>query len=258
MAPGSEFAGGRKKAAGWREMKIGDSRSLEGTPLSPARNRGETPVAAALEAGRTVADAVSFMGIPEAELTPRVRDALMSLLADVDRMRREMDRVRRRLRDAESLADRDPLLPVLNRRAFVRELSRIIAYARRYGEPAGLAYFDIDNFKQVNDTWGHAAGDAALEHLARLLAQHVRETDVIGRLGGDEFAVILARTDEATAGTKARALSILIREHPLFVDGLEIPLSISVGAIAFTGEDDPEDALARADRAMYRAKRGPQ
>lgn len=255
---GSEFAGGRKGTAGWLGMKIGDSRSLGGVPLSSARDRGDAPAVAALEAGRTVTDAVSFMGIPEAELTPRVRDALMSILADVDRMRREMDRVRRRLRDAESLADRDPLLPVLNRRAFVRELSRVIAYARRYGEPAGLAYFDIDNFKQVNDTWGHAAGDAALEHLTQLLAQHVRETDVIGRLGGDEFAVILARTDETMAETKARALSILIRERPLFVDGLEIPMSISFGAIAFTGEDDPEEALARADRAMYRAKRGPQ
>lgn len=239
-------------------MKVGDSRPLGGAPLQTARERGEVAGTPRVAAGRTITDAVSFMGIPEAELTPSVRDALMSLLGEVDRLRREMDRVRKRLRDAEDLADRDPLLPVLNRRAFVRELARVIAYARRYNEPAGLAYFDIDNFKQVNDTWGHAAGDAALEHLTRLLSEHVRETDVIGRMGGDEFAVILARTDEKTAESKARALSILMREKPLVVDGVEITLSISFGAIAFTGDEDPQDALARADRAMYRAKHGIQ
>jgi diguanylate cyclase (GGDEF)-like protein len=244
--------------AGWQRMKIGDNRPMSGTPLSSARERSEMATGALSGSGRTVTDAVSFMGIPEAELTPKVRDALMGLLAEVDKLRREMEQVRRRLKDAEALADRDPLLPVLNRRAFVRELSRVIAYARRYKEPAGLAYFDIDNFKQVNDRWGHAAGDAALAHLTRLLAEHVRETDVIGRLGGDEFAVILARTDDRNAESKARALSVLIRERPLVLDGIEIPLSISVGAIAFDGDEDPQEALARADAAMYRAKRGPQ
>lgn len=209
--PGQVRGGPVRRAAGWTGMKIGDSRPLGGAPLRQALDRDETVSAAAVGAGRTITDAVSFLGIPEAELTPNVRDALMSLLAEVDRLRRDMDRVRARLRDAESMADRDPLLPVLNRRAFVRELSRVIAYARRYNEPSGLAYFDIDNFKQVNDTWGHAAGDAALEHLSRLLSEHVRETDIIGRLGGDEFAVILARVDEPTAETKARALSILMR-----------------------------------------------
>ncbi|HUD50445.1 GGDEF domain-containing protein [Parvibaculum sp.] len=236
-------------------MKIGDSRPLGGASSSPARGeRGDAAGKPAGAGGRTVTDAVSFMGIPEAELTPKVRDALMSIMAEVERLRREMDQVRRRLKDAEELADRDPLIPVLNRRAFVRELSRVIAYGRRYKEPSGLAYFDIDNFKQVNDTHGHAAGDAALTHLAQLLSEHVRESDVIGRLGGDEFGVILARADEKTAENKARSLAQLIADNPLVVNGTAIPLSISVGAIAFTGDDEPQDALNRADRAMYQAK----
>jgi len=238
-------------------MKIGDSRPAKGTTPVAARERGGgAEKTAAGAGGRTVSDAVSIMGIPEAELTPKVRDALMSLMAEVDRLRREMDQVRARLRNAEELADRDPLLPVLNRRAFVRELSRVIAFARRYGEPAGLAYFDIDNFKQVNDRLGHAAGDAALEHVAGIITHNVRETDIAGRLGGDEFGVILARADEATAETKARALAELIAARPLVIGGENISLSISLGTVAFTGDDEPQDALARADRAMYRAKRG--
>jgi diguanylate cyclase (GGDEF)-like protein len=236
-------------------MKIGDSRPLGGSAPSPGRERGEATGRAPVGAGRIVTDAVSFMGIPEAELTPKVRDALMSLMAEVERLRREMEQVRKRLGDSEELADLDPLLPVLNRRAFVRELNRVVAYGRRYKESAGLVYFDIDNFKQVNDAHGHAGGDAALKHIAEIIAANIRESDVVGRLGGDEFGVILARTDEPAANAKAKALMLLMSMHPLLIEGEEIPLSISAGAIAFTGEDDPLEALARADKAMYRTKR---
>ena len=247
-------------------MKIGENRSMEGvqTPAS-ARERGEVVVGGKTvglpnggAAGRTVTDAVSFMGIPEAEITPRVRDAIMSLMSEVETLRRDVEKMRQRIREAEKLADHDPLLPVLNRRAFMQELSRIIAYGRRYGEPAGLAYLDIDNFKQVNDSFGHAAGDAALKHLTDVVSANIRETDILGRLGGDEFGVILARTDEASANAKAQSLALLISMHPLLVDGVEIPLSISVGAIAIDGEANPHEALAQADQAMYLAKRRPQ
>ncbi|MCE9648770.1 MAG: GGDEF domain-containing protein [Parvibaculum sp.] len=236
-------------------MKIGDSRPL-GAVQVPPRERGE--MAGGTGAGRTISDAVSFMGIPEAEITPHVRDALMSLMAEVDQLRRDVEKMRQRLREAEQLADHDPLLPVLNRRAFMAELSRVIAYGRRYKEPAALAYFDIDNFKQVNDTYGHAAGDVALKHLTEVVGANLRETDIVGRLGGDEFGVILARTDEASAHAKAKSLALLISLHPLMINGAEIPLSISVGAIAIGGDADAVEALAQADQAMYRAKRQPQ
>lgn len=237
-------------------MKIGEGRPL-GTAQVPPRERGET-AGTVVGAGRTVSDAVSFMGIPEAEITPHVRDALMSLMGEVEQLRRDVEKMRQRIREAEKLADHDPLLPVLNRRAFMQELSRVIAYGRRYKEPAGLAYFDIDNFKQVNDSFGHAAGDAALKHLAEIVGANIRETDVVGRLGGDEFGVILSRTDEASAHAKAKSLALLISMHPLMMNGVEIPLSISVGAIGISGELDPQEALALADQAMYLAKRKPQ
>lgn len=235
-------------------MKIGDSKPLR--PASPVsatervRGRSGEP-----NSGRQVTDSASIMGIPEEELTPRVRDALMRLMGEVDQLRREMSQIQERLRESEQLADRDPLIPVLNRRAFVRELSRVVAYARRYDEPAGLVYFDLDNFKNVNDAHGHAAGDAALHHLADLILANVRETDILGRLGGDELGLILARADEDTAKTKAAQLADLVRKRPLAYGDKKISLSISVGAVSFTGEDGPDEALARADRAMYEAKR---
>lgn len=236
-------------------MKIGNSRPLGGVRSSSAGGeRGDVAGRSVAGGGRASADSISFLGIPEAELTPKVRDALMSIMAEVERLRREMDEVRRRLKDAEDLADRDPLLPVLNRRAFLRELSRSIAYGRRYRVSAGLAYFDIDDFKRVNDTYGHAVGDTALRHLADLLSEHVRESDMVGRLGGDEFGVILEHADEKMAQRKAGALAKLIADNPLILNGVKIPLSISVGAVAFTGDDEPQTALNRADQAMYRVK----
>lgn len=240
-------------------MKIGDGKPAGGvSPLSSrerVRARDGGASSRSVSGSAPVSDSASIMGIPEAELTPRVRDALMELMGEVDSLRREVSGLRERLRESEELADRDPLIPVLNRRAFVRELSRVIAHGRRYGDPAGLVYFDIDNFKQVNDAHGHAAGDAALQYLAKLVLGHVRETDIVGRLGGDELGLILVRTDEATAKSKALSLSDLVARQPLRFGCAKISLSISVGAVAFTGEDAPDDALARADRAMYEAKR---
>ncbi|MEQ8267479.1 MAG: GGDEF domain-containing protein [Parvibaculum sp.] len=238
-------------------MKIGDSKPVSGISSGSAREREKARSGSGAAAGgRMVSDSATIMGVPEAEMTPAVRDALMKLMGEVAELRREVSGLRERLRESEELADRDPLIPVLNRRAFVRELNRAIAHVRRYSEPAGLVYFDLDNFKQVNDAHGHAAGDAALHHLARIVLENVRESDIVGRLGGDELGLILVRADEATARSKAASLATLVLGRPLRFEEKMIPLSISVGAVSFTGEDEPDDALARADRAMYEAKRG--
>tara|TARA_R110002110_G_scaffold84618_2_gene219855 strand:- start:1431 stop:2141 length:711 start_codon:yes stop_codon:yes gene_type:complete len=234
-------------------MKIGESKPAGASRATARERRAERQAA---PSSRIVIDSASIMGIPEGELTPRVREALMQLMGEVDQLRREMSALRERLRESDELADRDPLIPVLNRRAFVRELSRVIAFGRRYGDPAGLVYFDIDDFKQVNDRHGHAAGDVALHHLAKLILDNVRETDIVGRLGGDELGLILARADEETARGKAASLAALVAATPVTYEGRKIPLSISAGAVSFTGEDAADDALARADKAMYDAKRG--
>src|SRR5581483_1972703 len=103
----------------------------------------------------------------------------------------ELVQANARIVELERLADEDALMPVANRRAFVRELSRMIAFTQRYGLPSSVVYFDINGMKQINDSHGHTAGDAALQHIAKILVDNIRSSDLVGRLGGDEFAVIL-------------------------------------------------------------------
>src|SRR5690606_37882743 len=110
----------------------------------------------------TATDSTAFLGLTDADLTPAVQKALQTLLVEVEDLRGEVARLKARLAEAEGLADRDGLTPLLNRRAFLRELSRIRTFAQRYGSPASLVFFDLDDFKNVNDRFGHAAGDAAL------------------------------------------------------------------------------------------------
>ena len=148
------------------------------------------------EAASVQADSAEPEGLAEEELSPAVRAVL-------DGYRAEIERLNRRVAEIELLADRDALTPVLNRRAFMRELQRTIAFCERYEATASLVFFDLDGFKAVNDQYGHAAGDAALLWVAATLADHVRESDVVGRLGGDEFAVILAQAPREAASASA-------------------------------------------------------
>lgn len=239
-------------------MKITDNR-----PKDPAAATGVGAYASVQRATKTASapaaaatDVSSVLGIPEAEFTPRVRDAIMSLMAEVERLRQDLDRTKARLEAVETMADQDGLLPLLNRRAFVREMSRIISFAERYDVPASLIYFDLDGFKTVNDTFGHAAGDAALAHIANLLTGNVRESDLVGRLGGDEFGVILAKADQTQAEKKARSLADLFRAEPFVWNGEPLQLSFAYGVHGFKKGESVDAAMASADKAMYAAKKG--
>ncbi len=200
--------------------------------------------------------AATVLGIPESEFTPRVRDAIMTLMGEVDSLRHELAQTRSRLEEVERTADQDQLLPLLNRRAFVRELTRYIAFAGRYGTPASLIYFDLDGFKLVNDTHGHAGGDAVLAHFADVLLANVRDSDVVGRLGGDEFGVLLSHADQEQAHRKADQLAQYLHNAPTLWRGLSIPTGFSYGAFELKPGEDADTAMARADEAMYAHKRG--
>jgi diguanylate cyclase (GGDEF)-like protein len=199
-------------------------------------------------------DVFSVAGISAAELTPNVRRAIAGLMAEVDSLRRELGDARSRIHHLEKLVDEDPMMPVVNRRAFVRELTRMMAFAQRYGVPASIIYFDVNNLKQINDAHGHAAGDAVLLHLSQLLIENVRTTDMVGRLGGDEMGVLLVQTDQAVADRKAIELSDLIESRPTIWQGQAIHTSVAYGAYAFAGDASASEIIDRADRAMYRAK----
>jgi diguanylate cyclase (GGDEF)-like protein len=196
-----------------------------------------------------------LFGIPESEFTPHVRDAIMTLMHEVDRLRQDVQAANRRVEDAARAADQDMLLPVLNRRAFVRELSRFIAFAERYGTPSSLLFFDLNNFKPVNDTYGHAAGDAVLKHFAESIATQVRDSDVVARLGGDEFGVILAHVSPQQATKKADAIAHVLRTRPPQWRGKRLTIGFSYGVYELRAGESADTAMAHADQAMYAQKR---
>jgi diguanylate cyclase (GGDEF)-like protein len=202
------------------------------------------------------ADAASVLGIPQAELTPKVQEAINQLMAEVDRVRQELDDSRARIEYLEQLADQDSLAPVANRRAFVRELSRNLSFAERYGTPSSVIYLDLNGLKQLNDSKGHAAGDAAILKVAKILANNIRESDVVGRLGGDEFAVMLSHADEDSARGKAEFLARTIADDPLEWEGETIALEVAFGVHTIRGGGDAGAALDAADKAMYAHKSG--
>ena len=197
----------------------------------------------------------SAFGIPEEEFTPRVRDAIMTLMHEVGRLRREVDQAKARLEDVAKTADQDMLLPVLNRRAFVREVNRFIAFAERYRTPSCLIYFDLDDFKSVNDEHGHAAGDAVLSQFAETILGQVRDSDVVARLGGDEFGVILAHVRREQALKKAATVAAALTARPARWRGTLLPIKFSYGVHELQAGESPDAAMAQADQAMYAQKR---
>jgi diguanylate cyclase (GGDEF)-like protein len=235
-------------------MKVERTSSVRGTRAIGAAAYARQ--AEAVEAAQSVAPvSASVLGIPEGEFTPRVREAIMALMGEVDTLRRELQQTRERLEQVEKTADQDQLLPLLNRRAFVRELTRYIAFTDRYGTPATLIYFDLNGFKAVNDTFGHAGGDAVLAHFASTLQAHVRDSDVVGRLGGDEFGVLLSHASQEQGLKKADLLAETLRSSPTPWNGGFIPTSFSYGAFELKPGDTADLAMARADEAMYAHKR---
>ena len=226
-------------------------------PLSGVRRRVALKAAASAQAGGAARapDSAHFLGIDELELTPAVRAALTSLMSEIDELRQEVGRLKAHLTEAEGLADRDSLTPLLNRRAFVRELRRVATFAQRYGAPASLIFFDVNGFKAVNDRFGHAAGDLALQAVAGRLTANVRESDIVARIGGDEFAVILAQADLGAAQAKAASLAAAVAAEPVACGDWLAPIKISYGVRQIEPDANAEQILAEADAAMYAHKR---
>jgi diguanylate cyclase (GGDEF)-like protein len=234
-------------------MKITGART---DPFAAIRKRALVRAGAQVVAREVAApDSAAFLGLSEADMTPKVVEALRTLMTEIEDLRNEVSVLKLRLNEAQGLADMDVLTPVLNRRAFLREMKRVAAFAQRYGSPASVVFFDLDNFKNVNDRFGHAAGDEALKAVAKRLLGNVRESDVVGRMGGDEFAVLLAQADRETALVKAQSLADAVRSTPVEFGEWSAPLHISFGVREIEPGADPEAALAEADAAMFLRKR---
>jgi diguanylate cyclase (GGDEF)-like protein len=177
------------------------------------------------------------------------------LLAEVARLQRELEVARARIAELEARADVDPLLDILNRRGFERELKRSLAYVKRYGTPAALIYIDLDGFKAINDRHGHAAGDALLKAVAAELTAHVRASDVVARLGGDEFGVLMWNAAAPQAQMRARDLETRIEALRLAPGPAQLTVGASAGVTPLAGDLDAAGVIDAADKAMYARKR---
>lgn len=187
------------------------------------------------------------------ELLARV-DVAMRLKHERDHLRETVEEARAHAEIAQERAMTDALTGLLNRYGLQRSLSREHAEARRYRRPLACLMIDIDNFKRVNDTYGHNAGDVALQQVATILTEAVRRSDMVFRYGGEEFLALLPETDLEGAV----ALGEKIRETTasrLFGNGQHIfPLTLSVGAANLSDRESGNDMIARADLALYQAK----
>ena len=175
-------------------------------------------------------------------------------MAEMERLREKIARLEERVRQLDALAHQDPLLPVPNRRGFMRELEALIGRVSRYGEGAAMLFVDIDGLKQINDGFGHKAGDEALMQVAKVLAGGVRSSDCVARIGGDEFGVLLAHANEDSARETAERLTARIEAAETDWDGKPLPLGVAIGVTMIGQDDTPDAVIARADRAMYKEK----
>ena len=181
---------------------------------------------------------------------------------DIPALEQEVFALRKELRllqlaneELERLVVRDTLTPLFNRRHFISCLAERLSRLERYGTQAALVFIDVNGMKQINDCFGHSAGDYALLHIARLLAGSVRNTDIAARVGGDEFALLLDGVDEQGACEKAAQLAHAIAVSECRFGEQLLPLSASFGCTALCAGDSDFSAIARADMAMYSAKR---
>ena len=156
----------------------------------------------------------------------------------------------------KEIAVRDQLTGLLNRRGFGEQGAQAYATARRSNRPVSVIMTDIDRFKFINDEHGHAAGDDALCHFARILSAGRRAEDILARVGGEEFALVLPGTTLESATNIADDLRDLVDSSPIRVDGQSMPMTASFGVATLSDKDTClTDMVVRADRALYRSKR---
>ena len=185
----------------------------------------------------------------EAEAEVQVlRDQLNSLERNTFDLRRQVART-------QEQAMRDALTGLPNRRAYDERVTQEHARFRRFGEPLALLVLDVDDFKKINDTFGHKAGDKALAMIAKILRERVRATDFIARFGGEELVLLLTGASPEDALRVADAMRVAVEQGGLHASGKPVHVTVSGGLSLFAEGDSPEAVFERADRALYEAKR---
>ncbi|SEO12287.1 GGDEF domain-containing protein [Bradyrhizobium sp. OK095] len=212
--------------------KAGVSRSKT-APKRPARNPTRNPAKNSVKPSRR--------GASTADDTK----------ATIRGLRSKLKAAERRVAELEAAAGTDFLLEIPNRRGFERELTRAVAYMKRYRASGALIVLDVDRLKPINDSFGHAAGDEVLKAIAATLTRQIRASDVVGRLGGDEFALLLWNLSETDAKAKAAAFEQAIDELSFVFRGQHVTAGASAGVALLGAQSDSARAMEEADAAMY-------
>jgi diguanylate cyclase (GGDEF)-like protein len=272
---GKQFAASIAAAVDKLSAVDGDlARKVDGDHLEAGRSAERADWIAAIAAGASLlamaagiliigyllSSSVDRLVAGAARFAAGERDHRIDVLVppELHRVAEEFNQMIVQIRDSElalaELARRDRLTGLYNRRALEEMLRDALARHERLNEGFAVVLVDIDLFKQINDTRGHAAGDEVLRIIAGRLSGAVREIDKTFRFGGEEFVVLLANADRYSADTAAERIRAAVAERPVMVNGVEIPVTISAG-VATTGDSaNAEGLLAAADAALYRAK----
>ncbi len=178
---------------------------------------------------------------------PTIQSRFSEIIRLVEKQAAGIERI---VRDSRT----DALTGLWNRRALDEQVPLLLSEAQRYGTPLSVVMVDVDRFKQVNDEYGHPAGDAALQHIARLLRTGLRDADFIARYGGEEFVILLTQTDLARALIAVERIRKSIQESPFHVAEKTVVIEVSMGLAQVRPNDRFSDVLARADAALLQAK----
>ena len=203
-------------------------------------------------ASRSLREYLDSRRLPE--LPVKFTDEAGRLMADVQYVVESLDAT---IGSLEELSGTDHLTGILNRRQGEKRLAEEAARVRRGGEVLTVGVVDVNKFKHINDTYGHQVGDACIQHVADVIRRNIRQGDWLARWGGDEFVLAL-RDASPFARTEALLQRIVkdLKNSPLRLSqGEELRLSVTVGASRYSGEEDLRELLAKADEAMYEAKR---
>jgi diguanylate cyclase (GGDEF)-like protein len=192
-----------------------------------------------------------------AELEQKVQERTQAVTEINKKLELEVRERKRAQHAAELLARIDPLTGPFNRRHFSQLAEMEFRKAVRYNLPLSILIFDIDHFKDVNDTFGHQIGDKALVHVPQLFEQNARKSEVLARYGGEEFIALLPNTDFHEAERTAERLRQTIEDAVMLIDGQSVRLTISIGVASNVISSEVEDLgllLKQADAALYEAK----
>jgi diguanylate cyclase len=182
------------------------------------------------------------------------RDRVQRMRTRIAVLERESRQLHENLREEQRMAMIDALTGIPNRAAYDDRIEEEHKRWKRFARPVSILAWDIDRFKAINDAYGHKAGDKVLRVIGQHLARHVRDTDFVGRYGGEEFVMLLVGTDVNEARVVAEKIRQEISQLGFHFHDHPVAITASCGITAFIGEDTPDVAFDRADKALYRAK----